>query len=415
MSRLVPLVFVAVLPFAVAAPIPPAARVTFGSNGLLTQAELQKLRYDAIPVKDDEKIGDLPAKDDGPNKFELAVHMPRTSFKRGDSIPAYFALRNLTKKRLGLNARLELFHQNLVSWGSCSVDIRDTVANKPVYVVCRGGWRRAGSLVDVPANGFYCEKGDLGHFAAGHPLPVGEYEVSWRYDWTRSAPVRFTVVAAEEKLAVRPKPVPLRFYHVTTEDHDTGPEKVGAPVFWNDATLDPIEAGEMSASLAVGPEGVFVPDIRDIPASDKLVEAWLEWKPYRDGDRATVTLRAAPPHKRVRFLRMPDLYLQAEGHGLDVGVAGAKALRDRKGNDPEIMVTPLTIEVRMPAGWREQTGINKHGRVAVLVTAKELEFPAERVQQLEEKRAEEPGEPLPEWSGVLRTEFVELNFPPRLP
>ncbi len=62
-------------------------------------------------------------------------------------------------------------------------------------------------------------------------------------------------------------------------------------------------AGAMAAALAVGPDGVYAPDVHAIPSADGMIEASLEWRPYRSGDRLAVTLRAAPAAFRWRGRR----------------------------------------------------------------------------------------------------------------
>jgi hypothetical protein len=79
-----------------------------------------------------------------------------------------------------------------------------------------------------------------------------------------------------------------------------------------------------------------------------------------------------------------------------------------------LLVTPLTIEARLPKNWRERFDIHR-GRVAVLVVAKPLEWPLERDEVRARKVIEKwvPRDP-PAWSGIVRTEFTELRFPPPL-
>ena len=47
MLRRLPLLAFALLPAAVAAPVPPGARPEFGATGLLTRADLEKVRFDS--------------------------------------------------------------------------------------------------------------------------------------------------------------------------------------------------------------------------------------------------------------------------------------------------------------------------------------------------------------------------------
>ena len=97
--------------------------------------------------------------------------------------------------------------------------------------------------------------------------------------------------------------------------------------------------------------------------------------------------------------------------------------RGRQTEDPnqlDLFATPLTVEVGLPAGWRERVGTDGTARVAVLVVAKPIEMPrgaGERLEKLAavEVRRDRPGEDRPLWGGIVRTEFVELRLPPRPP
>src|SRR5215470_9204550 len=108
MLRLLPLLMFALLPAALAAPVPPGGRVEFGSNGLVTRADLEKIKFDSRLVKDAEDFVERkPADEVRPkNRYDVAVHMPWTKFRAGESIPAYFVLRNNRGYALRLDARL---------------------------------------------------------------------------------------------------------------------------------------------------------------------------------------------------------------------------------------------------------------------------------------------------------------------
>ena len=342
--------------------------------------------------------------------------MPWTRFREGDPIPTYFVLRNNRGYALSLDARLSLFGSEPTLWNSCSIDVRDAKTDKPVYVISRGGWScGGGGLVDVPADGFYCVKGELGRLTEGQPLPAGEYEVDWRYGSLRSAPVVFTVTKAEGKIPHATKRPDFQFYKLSPARVDDDEED--PPVRKGDSRLEPIHAEEMAAALAAG-EKVLVPDIHTIPAADKLVEAWLEWHPYRDGDHLVVTLRAVAPHKQVCFDEMPHLHLQMEVPGEGQRNQQAKEEKLAQLKHAQI-VTPLTIEAKLPAGWRDRVNASGPVRVAVLVTAKEIELPRggrelDREKRLEAVSNPDPDQP-PTWHGIIRTEYVELRLPRALP
>ena len=466
MSRLLPIQFLALLPVAVAAPVPRDVRPEFGANGLLSRTDLAKVRFASRSIKERDKAGESTPERDA-NNFDIAVHMPWTTFREGEPIPAYFVLRNNSKSVLGLTSRVDFSRYLPQMHGDAvSFDVRDRATGESVRKAantttnCGGG-----SLVDVPANGYYVMKADLS-VATGVLLPPGEYEVDWVYGPRAAAAVRFSVTNSDARRPNPPPPFPtkeggvaerpsppgggaaseasgvgssahlkrpeLRFFHMTegseyldraekVREIDESNRKQEA-VTWRETYLSETRTDSLSAALAVGQNGVYIPDVRTIPSADKLVEAWMEWKPYRDGDRMVVTLRAAPGVKEVRFEELPELYLQIEAPdgtrerwGREhEGDAKLHAILDRS------LVTPLTIEARLPEGWRERTGITGVARVAVLVTSKRLELQRgcgdlvkKALQEIE--RAESARERRPLWSGTLRTDFVELQFPPLPP
>jgi hypothetical protein len=177
----------------------------------------------------------------------------------------------------------------------------------------------------------------------------------------------------------------------------------------------------MAAALAVGQTGAYVPDVFAIPAADGVVEAWAEWRQYREEDRLVVTLRAAAPHKVVWFDELPQLHLQIESPR-DAGERDWSrcSCPDQKARekDYESLVTPLTIEARLPKDWRGRVGVKDSARVAVLVTSKEIEMPRggnrvlRKIAEVERLRYEGEERP-PTWSGTVRTDFTDLNFPSR--
>ena len=153
MFRLLPLFAFALVPAAVAAPVPPGGRVAFGSNGLLTAADLERVRFDSRPVKDEhvEKLKEpeedaakeSPAKVRPKNRYDVAVHMPWAKFREGEPIPAYFVLRNNRGSTLGLRSRMDLCGPEPgLRGGACDFDIRDRATGQSVIAgltVCPTG------------------------------------------------------------------------------------------------------------------------------------------------------------------------------------------------------------------------------------------------------------------------------------
>ena len=371
MLRLLPLLAFALLPAVVAAPVPPGGRVEFGANGLLTRADLEKVRFDSRPVKEGRRAEAKPKA--GPREFDVAAHLPWTKFRKGETMPAYFVLRNNRDKQLGLLSRMDFSGpEPTMQGGECSFDVRDRATGKSVLVRVSAATNcGGGSLVDVPANGFYCVRADL-NSATGAALPPGDYEVAWSYGPWASAPVLFTVLPANgAKLAARAKRYHSRFYHLTEGREDEARSgRAGDPCVWSDSSMSTVHADSMAAALAVGQHGVYVPDLHSVPTADKLVEAWVEWKPYREGDRVAVTLRAVPPYKQVRIAELPQLFLQLDAPD-EANFRRSETAEDGKqfATDGNALVTPLTIDVQLPKEWRGQTGVSGTARVAVLVVA----------------------------------------------
>jgi hypothetical protein len=435
MHRLLPLLFVALIPAAVAAPVPRDVRPDFGSHGLLTEADLEKVTFNSRPVPENElKHGDVKEIEDEPQekrgddrprpltRYDIAVHIPWNRFLEGDVIPAYFVLRNNRGSDLNLHGRLALFGPEPDIWNSCDIDVWNVKTGEPVNVF--GGKGIAcgvkGALATVAPDGYYVVKGDLGRTYDRKPLPPGEYEVDWTYHRTRSAPVRFTV---EPRNGAKPTALKARpgvhFYRLAPEfEGDERPEKVGEPFVWRNSHLSSIDAGEMASALAVGHGGAYVPDIHTVPAADQLVRVSLVWKPYRDADRVAITLHAVHPDRPVRFNDVPQLHLQLESDTARLDQPGlGEMARDAKHLTSDALVTPLTIEARLPVDWRARVGLEGTARLAVLVTSGEIELPyahGERMKKLEVIRKPRGNEP-PVWSGVVRTAFVDVQFPPPPP
>src|SRR5262245_23718991 len=128
MLRLLPLLAFALLPAAIAAPVPPGGRVEYGASGVLTRADLEKIKFDSRLVMDAEDFVERkPANEVRPkNRYDVAVHMPWTKFRAGEPIPAYFALRNNRGYPLRLDARLSLSGPEPTTWNSCDIRVRDT-------------------------------------------------------------------------------------------------------------------------------------------------------------------------------------------------------------------------------------------------------------------------------------------------
>ena len=421
MHRAAPFLLAVILPAAVAAPVPPgAAQPEFGANGLLTRADLAKVRFDprVVPeVKRVEPSDERKYRDPRAKKPPVAVHMPRTRFQSGDPIPAYFIVQNPTNHELFLDARLEVTSSRLVLSGRCDVRLTNRATGERLPVAEPSQvLRRGGDLVEVPGRGYYCVRADLGRTTDGKPLPPGEYETDWSYRQMGSAPVRFTVLPADPdtKLPERPAPKAVRYFRLESDpDGERGPAAEGGPFVWAWLEMESLDTDSLATALASGVDGVHVPDMHAIPDRDGLAEVFATWIADAKGERVTVTLRSAVTGRELDLAAVPHFHLAIESAENDA----AERLRELRKlvellehADPRIS-TPFAVELRLPKDWRETCGVSKGDRVAVLVTSREVELSPEG--DLIKKQAERESRPAktsgtPIWRGVLRTPFAEL-------
>lgn len=289
MTRFALIAALAALPFAVvAAPVPEPVPKPFGTDGIVSRAELEALAFDSRAVPDKERTRDRVrrvveiqkrrAEDDGAppkvrpaNRFDVGVHMPATRFKVGEPVVAYFVVRNNRAEELDLDGRLDFADGTPVVCNDCDLRVLDARNGKPpigegMLQLYKCGRRE---MLLVPSDGFYCVKGDLG------PLPAGEYTVDWRCGEFRSAPVRFRVFDRDGHAppAIRAVRSNYLFFHLDDDDerdHDDLEVPEGGPMR-RFVALEEFPAEEMAAALACGGEDgfAFVPDARAIPSRDK--------------------------------------------------------------------------------------------------------------------------------------------------
>ncbi|MBY0457514.1 MAG: hypothetical protein K2V38_09275, partial [Gemmataceae bacterium] len=95
MTRLLPILALALVPAAFAAPVPRQADPPpFGPDGLLSEADLEKVMFDSRPVPKDEveRVKPLdrllreeakPKRQRAKNEFDVAVHITQSTFRAG--------------------------------------------------------------------------------------------------------------------------------------------------------------------------------------------------------------------------------------------------------------------------------------------------------------------------------------------
>ena len=397
------------IPVLIAAPVPESARPAFGSGGLVTLADLERLQFESLTARDDEPHSRLNL---DPSSIGLAVHVPGGRFISGESIPAYFVLRNAGQSNLGLDMRLDLASGEPAIWNSARITVRNRSSGKPVHIISRAGWRCGGPpLVVVPAGGYYCARGELGRSTEGATLPPGEYEVEWSYAEVRSRACRFTVLPGNDSVKAPAKrdPVITFFFWLSNGDREELAKQTGT-VTWKKLRMDPVETGGMAAALAVGRGDKYVPDVRAIPASDGMLKVSAVWTSDGDGDRVAIMLRAADEKRPVAFDQVPQLHLHVEKEAAG-RLHSHERLREvvKDALHTAALRTPITLNLHLPKDWREAPELTGKCRVAILVTSQDVELPRDaRIKKLKrDKVLQLPGNP-PIWSGIVRTGFTEL-------
>jgi hypothetical protein len=367
----------------------------------LTRAELDQLPFDDSVPADSEA-------DEGPSvgKIVLGVHLPRTVFSVGEPIPCYFLIRNRTDQPVGLDMRLDLSGAEPDHRNSCNIHVRDLRTGKNVPFLARHCWVCGGhSGIELKANDYYCTRGDLSRSGDGF-LPAGRYEVSWTYYSRRSAPLYFMVKGA----ATERKPAPrssITFLEVTRTGarEKRGDRDECAPEVWDKIEVRPRHVDDISAALALGHEGRYYPDIRELPSRDDLVYVTAAWEFKETGDRLKVTIHPNDPNLGARLGGQPHLWLYVEGLGppdrermAEEGDKKLEALRQIK--------LPHTVEASLPKRWRSAIPFGGKVRVAVIISTREIERPGRGPIKELVKEDHTAGMV---WSGLLRTQFQEIE------
>jgi hypothetical protein len=392
-----------------AAPLPIAKE---DPNSFEKKSHLTKEDLDRIPFPNPANI-DKEAKDrDRKNSLNVALYLPRTRFKEGDSIPAYFVVKNLAHDSAYLDLRLDFFHSPPRIVNSGWVKLFNLTQKKEVPLLDQRIYECGGSpKVKIQEQGYYCVKVDLSCGPLGK-LAAGAYECTWGYAQWRSNTVRFTVIRNTGEWS---KEIPKAKYpHLRVlsieEDVGDGIRRISEddePRIWNQTCVHPFTDSAFGAALGTGIGGKYYPDLRAIPNRDDLIHITGEWTFKKSRDRFKVTIQSNDPEKPVQFRELPKLYLQIESEGNPESPLHEEVLQERLRGAGDIE-TPLIFEVRLPQNWRENGGLKGKGRVAILVSSQEIEFPSDI--QLD-TRKEEQSQTDRLWSGLLRTTFTEVETP----
>ncbi len=396
--------------FAVA-PAPPMPPPEFGANGILTANDLKDVTFRSRVRLTAEQLKERTLhRGERPDDYDVAVHLPRTRFEQGEPIPAYFVVKNMTNAKIGLKMGIDFTGSAPYLHGEATFSLRRVNDDTPLKSSYLHATHCSGdSLADLSPNGFFVRRGDLSRLGE-ESLPPGQYEVEWSCQLRASAPVTFTVLKSTVPAnRAKIEPVRNRFLAIVPDNPEAGDDD---RLVWKDFSLESIDSDRMSAALAVGPFGKYVPDPRTIPTSDDLIEVRASLRREGTVETLIVTLDSKDPRRPVHFDEVPRLYLQFEERAEREFKKGAeRSLRDELKRAEQIK-TPLTIEVPFDTEQWKDANLANAGRIAVIVTSGKLTFPVSGRQQavLRIKSVSRlPPDPAKVWIGLVRSPFITLN------
>jgi hypothetical protein len=413
---LVPGVLALLVPLAAAAPVPlkPEPRL---KHWVLLPEDLAKIPFpdeaDALDPKAPEGIA--------PKRGEVALglHLSQNRYRMGQSIPALFAVKNLTKKDLGLDFRLDLLETPPHFANSCSVFIRNTRTNSNFSLSNTKTWEcGSGALCGVPAEGFLALRGDLG-FTPNGPLPVGDYVCHWTYGRLRSNAVRFTVIESPTDGNPRPARV-VRVLNVQSEPAGQQARMLKKIEIENDNRIEildgtelaPVSTRELVQALGAGVQGQHYPHLNEIPEEDDLLRIRTKWTTVDKRDYVTIAFESKNPDRPVSFQQMPTVFLILEGAGetqRERNQQEAKA--DRLDEKRAFLETPVSVEVRLVPNWKAIAGLSGPVRVSVLAMSEAPNLDRFALKRLQQEEKIKFVEATPIWNGILRSSEREFDFP----
>lgn len=393
-----------------AAPVPsgnPASDL--GANGFLTADDLKAVSFRSRVARTTEELKELKLRPgERPEDYDVAVHMPRTRIPHGEPIPAYFVVKSCTKDKVPLKMLVDFTDSSAHSRGESSFTLKCLTPGVEAQQVLQHTSHCSDSpLAMIPAAGYWVSRGDLSQLGS-KSLPPGEYEVEWTCQLRAAAPVKFTVTpngAPVERPKV--KPARHRFLAIEPDDAEAGRDMLFT---WNDFSLEAIRPEQMSAALAVGPFGKYVPDFRTIPATDGMLAVRASIRREKNIEMLIVTLESKNPRTPVQFEDVPRVYLHIEEKDEADREKTARSQKDEVKRANPVFKTPLTIEVPFDSERWKEAGF-RDGRVAAIVTSGKLEFPRGEQELVRGKLdiRSVGRDPTPVWSGIVRSQFLPLN------
>lgn len=402
--RVVLLLPLSALPLALAAPVPKAEPKPVASYSAEELARLPFVDADEIPK---EWLG----RGEGPKTgvVSLAVTLPKFSYEIGEPVVPLFALKNRTDREIGLGMRLVFTGDEVELWNSAAVEIRDTGTGKVVGpFAAQVEALRKGEGERVQRNGYCAVSGNINRASGDKSLPVGEYELSWRYGWAKSNAVKFRVA---DRAFRGPTPYKaVRLIHVSEHGGEVQKKLVekelGLADEWSSPGLHAVEAGGAAVTLGTGRVGRYYPSLRVLPETTDKLKADVKWNREDGVDSFTVTLAVRQKDATAEVPGSPHVYLLIE---CDTPVENRRAvdqLQDElaRADRRAVAGSPYELTVKLPKDWADHAEASGPARVAVLVSTKELhEDWGDRKEQLKEVDAQ------PDW--LIRTPWRDVTLP----
>lgn len=361
-----------------------------------------------------------------PNKLAMGLYLPRRRFRLSEPMPAYFVLKNVTKKPLPLDMRLDIQFRNDLS-NSCFVDLRCTKVAEGYELkpdLSSRTWRCGGeSLVTAPANGYYCVRGDLRNLGANVP---GDYVVKWGGLGCVSNEIAFTVLppdgdspehrpfTAAAIAMVGDDPEAIHELEELRKFEDVRPQPKIDPAY-----LTKLPFASMAAALSVGVDGVIYPDILNLPDSDKFITATARFndpKSTKLPRNLVLTLKPKQHNKGLILNRPEHIYLLATSRTAQPETLErarehlrADRLLEIEGYSLAEPTRPVEVSLNLTEDWPDQLGLTGWVELRVLICSERIK-PQGRMELVEIMKELRRIDETP-WEGLLCTPPIKLRLP----
>ncbi|MCE9546317.1 MAG: hypothetical protein K8T25_12455 [Planctomycetia bacterium] len=394
---------------------------------VVTRADLDRLNFSGqVDAKaEPERLKSLAG-------VSIGLFLQQTTVQQGESIPAWFVLKNdgPMGTPLPLDMRFDWFNPQCPFINSCELNVEGPPDPPELKRSCCKVWACGGPpMCVVPNKGYYCVRGDLAQFSFQSPR---EFRVCWRYFALRSNEVRVTVTPRTGGLK-RPTALPhdgLALLNVEVDPQimirglTPAEIKRGVAQSYKGVRVSRRDPGSFAAALAVGVDDRWYPDLLNLPQEDNLLKAEAKFV-TKSGEQVpselVITLLLSNPKQKViapgqvavklLITRKPS---DKPHQPMQAGVAMEK-LRPDQAAGPLLTMPPLTSlqwRYALPPGWNVVAGLEGKVRVAAIVTGQSIVMPDDWLRSRLQKEKTLSPEGYQLWDGVLCTESTELTFPP---